>query len=77
MREQFQKSLLRHYKGDIALAKAFIKELRDMGLDISNEEIINEIFQKPHHLTLLITYSDLGMLRKIGESLNGLRKTTK
>lgn len=74
MKEQFQKSLLRHYKGDVKLAKEFIKELKDLGLDISTEEVINEIFQKPHHLTLLITYSDLGILRKVGESIIGLKK---
>ena len=77
MKDKFQKSLLRHYKGDIKLAKEFIKELKDLGLDISTEEVINEIFNNPHHLTLLITYSDLGLLKKIGESITGLQNTIK
>lgn len=72
MKEKFQKSLLRAFDNDVHSAKEFIKELKDLGLDISNEEVIHEIHKKPHHLALLKTYSDLGMIRKIAESINGL-----
>ena len=75
MRKKFQLALLRHYKDDKELAKQFIKEVRDLGLDISDEEVIKKIHNRPEQLALLITYSDLGMLRKIGESMNALKPT--
>jgi len=77
MRKKFQQSLLRYFDGNKILAKEFIKECRSFDLDLSDEEVLNEIHAKPHHLTLLLTYSNLGLLRKIAESVDGLKPQNK
>lgn len=74
MRKKFQQSLIRYFDGNKLQAKEFIVECKTLGLDLSDEEVINEIHSQPHHLTLLLTYSNLGLLRKIAESFNGLKK---
>lgn len=67
------------YLGSKDKVIAFVKECRDVGLDIGNPEIIRNIAQKPEWFQVIISYSELGLLKRMGnaiETIKGNRNDT-
>jgi len=51
-----------------------VKECKAVGLDIGNIEIIKRIAQEPEWFTILLTYSELGLLPKLGKAVTTLKQ---
>ena len=47
------------------MVKEFIAELKAIGLDLGKEEVLDKIEQDPSHLMVLISYSGLGITRRL------------
>ncbi len=62
-------SQLTKYLGNKERVKIFAKECKSIGLDIGNPDIIRNIAKKPEYFTVLISYSELGLLKKLGEAV--------
>ena len=63
---------LTRYLGSTEKVKQMAKDCKAIGFTMS--EHIEGIKENPEHFMLLITYSDLGVLGKLAESLNKLKK---
>lgn len=61
------------YLGGKDRAKKFIQECQDVGLDVRDVEIIKNIEKNPEWFTVLLSYSELGLLKRMGSSINKLK----
>lgn len=66
-----QDQLTRYFNGDKEKVKQLAKDCNAIGFKIS--ENIESIQKNPEQFTLLITYSDLGILGKLTETLTKLK----
>ena len=69
--KQVQDQLLRYYNGDINKVKELSRCCN--ALDFKISENIEVIAKNPEHFALIITYSDLGLLGKLVNTLNILK----
>ena len=63
---------LTRYLGSTEKVKQMAKDCKSIGFTMS--EHLQGIKDNPEHFMMLITYSDLGVLDKLAESLNKLKK---
>lgn len=71
-KEELQKRLLKYFDGDMDRLKALAKGCNAIGFKVS--ENIEAISEKPEEFVYLITLSDLGILPKLADTLEKLRK---
>ncbi len=64
-------ALTRHFDGDTDKVKKMATECKTIGFTMS--EHLDHIEKNPEQLLLLVTYSDLGVLGKLAESINKLK----
>lgn len=69
--KQIQDQLLRYFNGDVKRVKELVRCCNALDLKIS--ENIELIAKNPEHFALIITYSDLGILGKLVDTLNILK----
>lgn len=69
--KQIQDQLLRYFQGDMNKVKELVRCCNSIGFKIS--ENIDEVIKYPEHFATLITYSDLGILGKLADSLTKLK----
>ncbi len=62
-------SQLTKYLGSRQRVKDFSKECKAIGLDIGNPEIIRNIAKEPEWFTILLSYSELGLLKRLGSAI--------
>ena len=74
-KKQVQEQLLRFFDGDKERLKALAKSCKELGFPIGDN--IESIVKYPEHFSLLITYSDLGILSKLTDSLEVLKQKGK
>jgi len=74
-KKQVQEQLLRFFNNDKERLKRFAKSCKELGFPIG--ENIKAIQKYPEHFSLLITYSDLGVLSKLTDSLEILKQKDK
>jgi hypothetical protein len=70
--KDLQDQLTRYFNGDIARVKTMAKGCNAIGFKMS--EHLEEISKNPESFMVLITYSDLGILGKLADSLELLKK---
>ena len=73
VRRRFAAQLTK-YLGGASKVKEFAKECKAVGLDIGNPDIIRSIARNYEWFTVLITYSELGLLRKLGKAITILKE---
>ncbi len=66
-----QEQLLRYFNGDIERVKLLVKGCNALDFKISDN--LESIQKNPEHFTMLITYSDLGILGKLADTLAVLK----
>lgn len=54
--------------------KVFVRECRDIGLDLGSLATIKKIAEKPEWITVLLSYSELGLLKRLGQAINNLKE---
>jgi len=69
--KDLQEQLTRYFNGDIERVKAMAKGCNAIGFKMS--EHLEAISKNPEEFMILITYSDLGILGKLADSLNKLK----
>jgi len=74
-KKQVQEQLLRYFEGDKSRLKKLAKSCNELGFPIG--ENISAIQKHPGHFSLLISYSDLGILSKLTDSLEVLKQKEK
>ncbi len=67
-------SQLTKYLGGKDKVKVFVKECKSVGLNIGNPDIIRNIAKEPEYFTVLISYSELGLLKKLGEAITKIKE---
>jgi len=67
-----QKQLLNFFGGDKVRLKRFALDCESIGFKLRDN--IDAIVKYPEHFSLLISYSDLGILSKLADSLNILKE---
>ena len=70
-KQDLQKQLLRFFEGDKERLRKLANSCKVLGFPIG--ENIESIRKNPEHFQILITFSDLGMLEKITDSLEVLK----
>ena len=71
-KQELQKQLLRFFEGDKNRLKKLAVSCKELGFPIG--ENIESIQKNPEQFQILITFSDLGMLEKITNSLEILKE---
>ena len=66
-------SQLTKYLGSRDRVKVFVKECKTIGLELGDVNIIQKIADEPEWFSVLISYSELGLLKRLGESINKLK----
>jgi len=69
--KDLQEQLTRYFDGDIERVKTMAKGCNAIGFKMS--EHLEAISKNPEAFMILITYSDLGILGKLADSLNKLK----
>jgi len=72
-RQRLIDQLLIYFNQDMNRLVRLGNGLRMLGIDTSNEVHLDRIAQNPEHFMLIITYSDLGILDKMTDSVNILK----
>lgn len=76
--EEKQKKLIQQlsnfFNGDKTRIKLLAENCKAIGFPLNVEKNLDAIAQEPEHFTLLITYSDLGLLEKLTKSLKILQQ---
>ena len=67
---------LTKYLGGKDKVKVFVKECRVIGLDIGNPDIIKNIANSPEWFQVIVSYSELGLLKRLGEAITNTKETT-
>jgi len=73
-KKQFKQQLLSHYNNDVKRVKRLVKGCKDIGLPLGEEKTLDAIAEHPEAFFTLMTFSDFGVLEKIGESLTILKE---
>ena len=68
--------LMIYYNNDQTRLVQLGDALRMLGIDSNDEATLNRIAENPAHFTQIITYTDLGLLQKLKESVDVLKGTT-
>lgn len=67
-------SQLTKYLGGRDKVKVFVKECRAVGLDLGNPKIIKSIAEKPEWFIVILNYSQLGLLPKLGQAIEQIKE---
>lgn len=70
--KDLQEQLTRYFNGDIKRVKEMARGCNAIGFKMSDH--LEEISKNPELFMILITYSDLGILGKLADSLELLKK---
>ncbi|NOQ31134.1 MAG: hypothetical protein GQ570_08440 [Helicobacteraceae bacterium] len=70
--KELSKQLLNYFNGDKERVKELGRACKSIGFPIG--ENVDIIAKQPEHFMLLVTYSDLGILGKLADSLEILKK---
>lgn len=71
--EQVQQQLLNYFDGDVSRVKELARGCNEVGFKISDN--LEAISKNPEKFLLLISYSDLGILGKLADVLEQMRKS--
>lgn len=71
-KEDLGKQLLNYFGGDVNRVKTLASSCKALGFTLG--ENLESIGKNPEHFSLLITYSDLGILSKLTDSLEVLKQ---
>jgi hypothetical protein len=50
------------------------RECKAVGLDLSHIDVIKQIAAEPEWFTVVISYSELGLLKRLGEAITKLKE---
>ena len=67
-------SQLTKYLGSRDKVKVFARECKDVGLDLGKIETIKNISAHPEWFSVLLSYSELGLLPRLGSAINKLKE---
>ena len=67
-------SQLTKYLGSRDKVKVFAKECKAVGLNLGDIGVIKQIAAKPEWLQVLISYSELGLLPRLGDAITNLKE---
>ena len=70
-KEELGAKLLRYFKGDRARVKSLADGCKSIGFPLAQN--MDAISKHPEHFLLLVSYSDLGILTKLKETLDILK----
>ncbi len=65
---------LTKYLGGREKVKVFVKECRQVGLDLGDPKIIKSIAKNIEWFTVLLNYSQLGLLPKLGQAITKIKE---
>lgn len=74
-KKELVRQLLNYFGQDKSRVKKLGEGCKAIGFPLNVEENIDSLTEHPEAFSLLITYSDLGLLGKLEEVLNTLKKT--
>jgi len=69
--KDLQDQLTRYFNGDVNRVKTMVRGCNAIGFKMSDH--LEEISKNPESFMILITYSDLGILGKLADSLEKLK----
>ncbi len=67
-------SQLTKYLGSRDKVKVFAGECKSVGLNLGDINVIKQISSNPEWFTVLLTYSELGLLKKLGGAVTKLKE---
>lgn len=70
-KEDLQSQLTKYFDGDINRVKRMARGCNAIGFKMSDH--LEAISKNPEHFMVLITYSDLGILEKLADTLEKLK----
>jgi len=68
-------SQLTKYLGSVDKVKVFARECKAVGVDLSDPNIIQNIASEPEWFAVMLSYSELGLLSRVGKAATNLTKT--
>ena len=73
VRNQFASQMIK-YLGGKENFKQFLDECRTVGFDIGKPSIIKEIAKKPEWFTIVISYHELGLLKRLSQAIKHIKE---
>ena len=67
-------SQLTKYLGSRDKVKVFARECRDVGLELGDMDVIKQIAKEPEWFSVILSYSELGLLPRLGSAINKLKE---
>ena len=67
-------SQLTKYLGSKEKVKVFARECKAVGLNLGDINVIKQISAEPEWFTVLISYSELGLLPRLGNAVSKLKE---
>jgi hypothetical protein len=68
-------SQLTKYLGSVDKVKVFARECKAVGVNLTDPNVIRNIASEPEWFAVMLSYSELGLLPKIGQAVTNLIKT--
>ncbi len=65
---------LTNYLGSTDKVRVFAKECRDVGLDLGDPRVIKQAAAEPEWFQVLLSYSELGLLPRLGNAVTKMKK---
>ena len=67
-------SQITKYLGGVDRAKTFVSECEGIGLDLRDAQILKNVSENPEWFAVMLSYSELGLLKRINEALTNLKE---
>lgn len=74
MRRMFGEQLTK-YLGSTDKVRVFVKECKAVGLDLGNPTTIKKAANEPEWFQVLLSYSELGLLKRLGDAVLKIKHT--
>jgi len=65
---------LTNYLGTKDKVRTFAKECKAVGLNIGDDEVIIGIAKEPEWFTVILSYSELGLLKRLGTAIHKIKE---
>jgi hypothetical protein len=74
-KKEFGQALLHYFNGNPTKVKRFTNQLRILGLDLDNEQVLDGISQRSEAVIVLLGLSNFGVLTTVCKSLMHIQGT--
>ena len=68
-------SQLTKYLGSRDKVKVFARECKSVGLDLGDQNVIKKIAAEPEWFAVMLSYSELGLLKRLGSAVTNLKES--